>query len=885
VILKIAAAIAVLCGLAAPVGAQGLPQGQLSGTVRDATGAVMPEVRVTISSPRLIGGPQTTETDQSGTYRFIALPAGVYEVVLSRQGFATVTRTGVPLPADGSLIVDEELPVATIVDRITTVAAPAVDVRSSASPHIIDTSLLHHLPATREIAHLINLSPGVSQNVAFGGTEESNALTVDGVDTTEASLQGAWARYNFNWIEEVKVLALGAGAEYGEFTGVTANSTLRSGTNTVAGLAEYWTTPSTWVADNTAHVTPRSIIDLWDGSAQIGGPLRKDRLWFFGGYQYAFNDDRPAGFSGPGSRAQSDHKAILKLTSSVHPSLRLEGFLQHGRLSVSGDRIGPTVPLEASQDLEQAQTSWNTRSTWVPGSQTLLEIRAGGYAAPQHWGPHPPGTRSGPYPRVDVITGMESVNAQSFADEGRSRQGVEAVYTQLFDRLGAGHHELKAGAEFERSALYGVTGHPGGRLYFDEDGAPSLVSLWEGEIAHAAVNRWTAYVRDQWQAHSRLTVNAGFRLDVNRASIPVHGTVLSTNPFAPRVGMAWDLGARHRTVVRAHYGRYFDTTFANYVLVSDSSQRSASYLAEVVGPDEFVIIDSIVPGEWRSLIDQELRHSYVDQYVLGAQHAVRGLLTLEAQFIHRRFDRFFGISREGSSWTPVQRQDPGIDGVAGTGDDGDLMTVYTRTAAGQPLLVNPDAADRRYSAVQAIARKAYSGRWQMQASYTWSRTSGTVGNQWHANAGHLGFAGDYSNPNTRINADGRMPLDFAHSIKVLGTWTMPWLGGANLSGVLRHDSGFAWERTASFRVPSGRVVVRVEPRGSRRLDPVSVLDVRAEKTFRLGQRGSIGLFVDALNLSNSGTATRVDTLSGPGFGNPVAWIDPRTARAGLRWTF
>ena len=347
------------------------------------------------------------------------------------------------------------------------------------------------------------------------------------------------------------------------------------------------------------------------------------------------------------------------------------------------------------------------------------------------------------------------------------------------------------------------------------------------------------------------------------------------------------MGCRRKTSqrVRGHYGRYFDTTFTNYVVATDTSQTTPSYLAEVVGPDEFVVIDAVVPGDWRNLIAPISATHTCDQYVIGMQQAVGPSLTLEAQVIHRSFGRFFGITREGSAWTPLQRQDPGVDGVAGTGDDGGALTVFSRTAAGQPVLTNPEDAFRKYTGIQLIARKPYARHWQMQASYTWSKAQGTVSNQWHANAGHLGFAGDYSNPNTRINADGRMPLDFAHSIKVLGTWTLPWLGGANLSGIFRHDSGFAWERSASFRVPSGRVVVRVEPRGSRRLDATNLLDLRAEKTFRMGARGILGVFADGLNLTNSGAVTRVNTLSGPGFGDPVGWVEPRSGRLGLRWTF
>ena len=230
-------ALAIVFGFVDMTAAQGFLLGQLSGSVRDATGAVLPDVHITATSSRLIGGPRVADTDADGVYRLTALPAGEYQLVMTRPGFRTLTHSGISLPAGGSLTIDEQLVIATVTDRVTVVGAQAVDVRSSASPHVIDASLLHHLPATRDVAQLINLAPGVSQDVGFGGTEQSNALAVDGVDITESSLQSPWARFNYNWVEEVQVQALGAGAEYGEFTGVTSNGTIRSGTNRLSGLA------------------------------------------------------------------------------------------------------------------------------------------------------------------------------------------------------------------------------------------------------------------------------------------------------------------------------------------------------------------------------------------------------------------------------------------------------------------------------------------------------------------------------------------------------------------------------------------------------------------------------------------------------------------------
>jgi hypothetical protein len=314
-----------LVGLVVAVGAQPSPDCRLVGTVRDMTGAVIVGAKIAIVSRELIGGPLQTATAADGSWRGPALPAGTYEVRASAPGFRPSLRDGVRPVAGASLTLDFELEIEGVVQvQRVQASAPMVDVTNAAVPANIGQEFLLDLPTSRNIAALINLVPGVVADVAFGGTMRANAIFVDGVDTTESSEQDPWLRFTQNWLQEVQVVGLGAEAEHGAFTGVAAHAVVRSGANRFSGLGEYWTTRSGWVAGNTRKLSESlqtsfrsELIDAyWNLNGQAGGPVRRDRLWFFVGLDHTTDNRAPAGYLGPNLREEDDTRALTKLTAS-----------------------------------------------------------------------------------------------------------------------------------------------------------------------------------------------------------------------------------------------------------------------------------------------------------------------------------------------------------------------------------------------------------------------------------------------------------------------------------------------------------------------------------------------------------------------------------------
>jgi Carboxypeptidase regulatory-like domain/TonB dependent receptor-like, beta-barrel len=884
--------------------AQAQTTSTLTGTVTDSTGAVVPGATVSITSPSLIGGAHSATTDSQGVYRFPSLQPGVYALTAELQGFRTVTHDNIRLPLGATITMDVAMGQVAAAETVVVSGRPSmVDVKSSAANTQIDNELLQNLPTQRFQPDVINLAPGITNNVAYGGTADSNALLIDGVDVSDPDGGSAWSFFNYNWIQEVQVVGLGANAEYGEFTGAAANSIVRSGANRFSGLFEYLTERNSWLSDNTGNLPedlradfkPREIDTWWDTTAQVGGPIKQDKLWFFTGVQYFKQLDRPAGFNGPFT-SEKDPRYIGKINWAASPNVKVEGFYEWDKYDITGRGAGPDRPPETTVIEPAPETNWNGRVTWTINAKTLLDVRNGGYTGYYPLEPTPPNTRSGPFPRRDENFNY-SVNSSYYYRADRTRNVTAATLTRYADKFAGKSHEFKFGFEFERSKIVNEYGYPGGRLYYDYGGAPYEVYLWDGYVVNATGKRASLYAQDTWTVTDRLTINPGIRFNLNRGSVPERGAVLKTNPISPRIGLAWDVTGDHRTVVRLHYGRYHDALLGGTYYHMDTSQQHPKFTALVLGENDFEIIDTVDVAN-NVGIDPDLKQSYVDQYLAGIERELFPDFSVQVQYIRRNYENFMAFVDTGATYDPVQRRDPGPDNQLDTADDGELITVYNKSGDTFYLMTNPDGATRTYNGFQINVRKRFSHNWQTNTSYTWSRTRGNVNNNFGANAAgssstsDTGQSGVFANPNRAILSDGPAVFDYTHHFKAEGTYRIPYWGGFNISGIYRYITGAAWGRRTGIRdLDQGSETVRIEPRGTRRVDARNNFDFRVEKTFVFGQQSrTAGVFVDIFNVNNQGIPDSEDSrpvidTSGSTFGNPRVWIDPRLVRLGLRFTF
>src|SRR5688500_12366708 len=260
-------------------------------TVTDSSGAAIPGATVTVTSPSMIGGSRSVVTEADGTYRFPALAPGTYEVTYELQGF-TSSKREVRLLLGQTISADQTLLGGGLQESVMVSGqAPIVDVTSSASSKNLPQEVMEFIPFTSRFGPAaMLLAPGVNPNnySSYGsGAQSSNAYMIDGVDMSDPEGGTIWVFANHNWIQEVQVIGLGANAEFGGFTGVASNSLFRSGSNIFTGLIESTFENGAMTGNNITDevlaendtLTAPTTDFITDNTAQIGGPIKKDKLW------------------------------------------------------------------------------------------------------------------------------------------------------------------------------------------------------------------------------------------------------------------------------------------------------------------------------------------------------------------------------------------------------------------------------------------------------------------------------------------------------------------------------------------------------------------------------------------------------------------------------
>jgi len=360
--------------------AQTATTGTIEGTVTDVNGAVVPGVTVTVTSPNLIRA-QSATTDDEGRFRILNLPPGKYSVTIeSARGFARYEQKDFEVNLSKTSSVDVRLApegAAATVD-ITSSAGATVDTSSNTTGSNVSSEQFSNFPTARTVQGLYTIAPTVARSglrdsagrdrdpSVAGSSGPENNYILDGVNTTDPAYGGSGANLPFEFIQEVEIKTGAYGAEYGKATGGIFNVITKSGGNEFRGDAfAYFSTKSlvreTKNFSNTG-AAPNGFSEL-DAGFDIGGPIKKDKLWFFG----AFNPQRRTNyFLTQTFRQPTDNKVTTpfyagKLTWAVNTNnvvtfstfgdfTKVEGFIVG---PIQGPGIVPTTGFGNDQEAFQ----------------------------------------------------------------------------------------------------------------------------------------------------------------------------------------------------------------------------------------------------------------------------------------------------------------------------------------------------------------------------------------------------------------------------------------------------------------------------------------------------------------------------------------------------
>jgi len=899
-------AILLISGLSL---AQSGTTGAIGGKVVDDQGAPLPGAQVKLTSPDLIGGDQVKLTNAEGKFRFVAIPRGTYALEASLPGFDTAKKENIRIFVGETLAVDLVLSIGKLAQEVTvTGQAPILDIKDSQTNATnLDLQTLQNVGQQmrwKSSTDLINLAPGVVNGSAMGGAASvSNQWQIDGQSLLTYVGSGEdWQYPDIDILEEVKVSGSGANAEYGSFTGAMLNMITKSGGNVFEGLLSLSYSPLSWSQENFDPADPlysmyqapprRMYFDLHAG---LGGPIIKDKLWFYiaGGTIRQQTEIEGSGEgSALGQETSQIPKGFGKVTYQIGRKDRLSAFVEYEYWNMLNFGLSVNRPTEATADQLGPALPMGLNYLHTFNENTFAEIRLGYFRG--YWEQYPKQGRDVSQ-HYDYLTGMYSGNSGSWSENLSAQMSVSATLTHHAEDFLKGSHDFKFGVEYMRAKDNMAQNYAGGYTYTDNYpysyvyGAYQYVTLAYSYGFDLQSNGWkaSAFVQDSWTIGDRVTVNVGARWSSQRGYLPALQDEAFWKPrdyIEPRIGFTFDLFGDHTTALKAHYGRFhesFKTWYFNGV--DPGYQDWVGY--EVLEDGDKVELWR-VPYSKSAAMDPKVGIPYSDQFTLGLERTILKDASVGVTFIYRTYADFTGRVNTTAIWEPGPYTYTDPDGNVQTievyyqtspGEDDQFAITNPRAGLSPSLLVTPE---NTYTGLSFSFNKRFSDGWMLHVDYTYSRAKGNM-----YNSGTASWGGNYfENPNRQINAYGNLIYDAPHAFDLYGTFSLPL--GLTFSPRLTILTGSNWTPYVQVSEIAGAPWVFLEERGLERLPNRTALDLRLEKVFSLSGRHRIGLILDAFNVFNRGVPTGVyGQANGPNYGKASSVCDPRFFRVGVRYSF
>jgi len=600
--------------------AQTVQDGTLTGTVILQTGDLLGGATATVTSDALVAGKRSTISNARGTFVFLGLPPGSYDLTVGYDGFRTFSQKDITLATGATVHVDVPLQIGAVEDTlVVTAEAPLVDPNSSTINTTFSEELLEVVPTTRSVLFDLPLTAAGMSNVgqyegwirgpsAHGGAISENIYLVDGVDVTDprGSHMGSPVGVNFDAVSEVKVLSLGASAEYPSFSGAAIDVQTRSGSNTFHGSLAYYGMVDASSNQNTSFgadwlwaLEGDRLTDVPEssneGTVTLGGPLLRDRVWFFAGISR--------------NETAMDHRRLvlhpfyredlynLKITAEPGRSHRAWLGYNHRHYTTGNQGYWtPTTDPTAVFSNYGDVGSWSAQYQWMASDRNILSFKALGFLTDDNTIPKPV-TGTPAFVNYWQWGGFLVGGDYPFLQLNSSRRQTYQLDVSHFADNLLGSHELKIGIQVSRAEstylgafFHGYENYVGTNEWSQRPSewmSPDFLILnnfqthYDPYSTIRDADSTAAFFDDTWVLNHRLTVDLGLRYDrmtarygggalfekpetpadVNNLTVEQRrdstDNIYDFRTWSPRVGLAWTATADGKTVLRAHLGRYY----------------------------------------------------------------------------------------------------------------------------------------------------------------------------------------------------------------------------------------------------------------------------------------------------------------------------------------
>ena len=953
------AALLLLTLAGGSLGAQ--TAGEIGGRARDDQGLAVPGVTVTLEGDGLIA-PLLAVTLADGSYRFRALGRGTYDLMFERAGFRTLIRKGVIVEGSRAIRIDAALDVAALSETITVTGdAPVLDMKKTALVNDFGVDELQEVPSATDVWAVLGQTAGVRmRGFDVGGSHKSqqtgyesfgirgqNRILADGVDTTESD-EGTGFYFDYYSVEEFTTTAAGADVEM-TAPGSLVMMTMKSGGDDFSGMLHADYEHEKFVGDNTDSdlesrgYTGNPNLLFFETHADIGGPIVRDRAWFYAFYNHFRIDKAVSGVDRSvatdlGDFDQFGGKVTVRLTDRD----RLIAYTNWG-LKEKPKR-GLSTDVGPDSVLAQASWSWAHKAEWqrVWNDRTFMNVAAKhfGFSWPMvpqvDPGQHPPrlDTSSSRLSGAGWFPGLNGPPPFTFVRWKPQASAAAHHYVSDF----GGSHDFKLGYEFQiDSSRFGSNANSGHIRYLDDSANDrpfhvDRIMLFNmpaaGEIASDNRNRHHAvFVQDSWQPVDWLSLNLGVRYEQQRTyfldavSAPFladffpSGTVRGRtnavwNTWAPRIGVAFSPASR--MVLRGHYGRYYLNLADAH---EDANPASTAWIRYAFldpngngvydGPDELGAKQDEQGATGADLgaegtpVDPNLPPEYVDEINLSLEHEWVEGTSVRVSYVRKDLSGDSGIwNRSQQSALLAGR------GIACSADpDWDCPV---NVLSGAPLNVQrvPDevsgALDNRiaafpgmeaaYDTFQLAVNRRFTGGFLLQASFDY---------QWRDE--FRAAAGENRSPLFAdplvVGSGGHGRIWQNHSLDVaarqattnwggrlLARYTLP--RDVGLSANLRHQSGWPYALIQRVDIPGSGTnqPIFLSDLSENRSENVTIMDFRLDKAFSLGADRRLTLLLDVYNLFNSNAVTNFSLRTGDRE-RIIAALDPIVMKLGVRFRF